>query len=270
MPIWSEASEGNIPADRRFLQSAGPFTLQPGAVNTITTGVIWARASAGGNTAAVGLVKVFDDKAQALFNNNFKVLDGPDAPDMNIVEMENELVIYLTNDELSNNYQEGYKEKNPNITHTTDNLYEFQGYKIYQLSDNTVSPSELDNPDRARLIFQCDKDDDIDRVVNQYFDLSTELWFPEIMVDGADNGISHSFKVTQDQFATGNKTLVNHKTYYFMALAYAYNAAEINADPYNPEGSGQKCSLQARVVEISKYILLFHTIMLQKMMEHLF
>ena len=239
MPIWSEASEGNIPADRRFLQSAGPFTLQPGAVNTITTGVIWARASAGGNTAAVGLVKVFDDKAQALFNNNFKVLDGPDAPDMNIVEMENELVIYLTNDELSNNYQEGYKEKNPNITHTTDNLYEFQGYKIYQLSDNTVSPSELDNPDRARLIFQCDKDDDIDRVVNQYFDLSTELWFPEIMVDGADNGISHSFKVTQDQFATGNKTLVNHKTYYFMALAYAYNAAEINADPYNPEGSGQ-------------------------------
>ena len=239
MPIWSEASEGNIPADRRFLQSAGPFTLQPGAVNTITTGVIWARASAGGNTAAVGLVKVFDDKAQALFNNNFKVLDGPDAPDMNIVEMENELVIYLTNDELSNNYQEGYKEKNPNITHTTDNLYEFQGYKIYQLSDNTVSPSELDNPDRARLIFQCDKNDDIDRIVNQYFDLSTELWFPEIMVDGADNGISHSFKVTQDQFATGNKTLVNHKTYYFMALAYAYNAAEINADPYNPEGSGQ-------------------------------
>ena len=59
------------------------------------------------------------------------------------------------------------------------------------------------------------------------------------MVEGADNGISHSFKVTQDQFATGNKTLVNHKTYYFMALAYAYNAAEINADPYNPEGSGQ-------------------------------
>ena len=54
---------------------------------------------------------------------------------------------HLTNDELSNNYQEGYKEKNPNITHTTDNLYEFQGYKIYQLSDNTVSPSELDNPD---------------------------------------------------------------------------------------------------------------------------
>ena len=42
--------------------------------------------------------------------------------------MENELVIYLTNDELSNNYQEGYKEKNPNII-ITDNLYEFQDIK---------------------------------------------------------------------------------------------------------------------------------------------
>ena len=77
------------------------------------------------------------------------------------------------------------------------------------------------------------------------------------MVDGADNGISHSFKVTQDQFATGNKTLVNHKTYYFMALAYAYNTAEINADPYNPEGSGPNVPYK-QVVEISKCILLLH------------
>ena len=90
-------------------------------------------------------MKVFDDKAQALFNNNFKVIDGPDAPDMNIVEMENELIIYLTNDELSNNYQESYEEKNPNITHTSDNLFKFQGYKVYQLVDNTVTASEVTN-----------------------------------------------------------------------------------------------------------------------------
>ena len=38
---WTEQTAGNIPADRRFLQSAGPFTLQPGAVNEITTGVIY-------------------------------------------------------------------------------------------------------------------------------------------------------------------------------------------------------------------------------------
>ena len=72
-PSWSEDTEGNIPADRRFLQSAGPFTLSPGAVNDITVGVIWARASSGGPMASVNLVRVFDDKAQALFNNNVKI-----------------------------------------------------------------------------------------------------------------------------------------------------------------------------------------------------
>jgi hypothetical protein len=35
---WSEVTAGNTPADRRFLQSAGPFTLEPGAVNYITVG----------------------------------------------------------------------------------------------------------------------------------------------------------------------------------------------------------------------------------------
>ena len=42
---WSEVTAGNQPADRRFIQSGGPFTLEPGAVNTITTGVVWAELS---------------------------------------------------------------------------------------------------------------------------------------------------------------------------------------------------------------------------------
>ena len=81
---WTEVTAGNPPADRRFVQSAGPFTLQPGAVNEITTGVIWARANTGGNTASVALVKIYDKEAQALFDNNFNILNGPDAPDMAI------------------------------------------------------------------------------------------------------------------------------------------------------------------------------------------
>ena len=30
---WTERGSGNLPGDRRFLESAGPFTLKPGAVN---------------------------------------------------------------------------------------------------------------------------------------------------------------------------------------------------------------------------------------------
>ena len=49
------------------MQSAGPFTLQPGAVNEITTGVVWARAKSGGQTASIALVKIYDKEAQQLF-----------------------------------------------------------------------------------------------------------------------------------------------------------------------------------------------------------
>jgi hypothetical protein len=92
---WSEVTAGNVPEDRRFLQSAGTFTLQPGAVNWITTGVVWARSQGGGLLASVDLVRQADDKAQALFDNCFKLIDGPNAPDLAIRELDKKLIFSL-------------------------------------------------------------------------------------------------------------------------------------------------------------------------------
>ncbi|HDQ15908.1 MAG TPA: hypothetical protein ENN45_02500, partial [Bacteroidetes bacterium] len=83
---WTEETAGNQPYDRRFMQSAGPFTLEPGAVNYITVGIPWARAITGGPFASVELLRIVDDKCQQLFDNCFRVVDGPDAPDMVIQE----------------------------------------------------------------------------------------------------------------------------------------------------------------------------------------
>ena len=44
---WSEVGTGNPPGDRLFLQSAGPFTLEPGDYNNITVGMVYARAEGG-------------------------------------------------------------------------------------------------------------------------------------------------------------------------------------------------------------------------------
>src|SRR5690606_38618276 len=60
---WSEFEEGNDAGDRRFVQSAGPFTLTPGDFNNITVGVVWARANSGGPFASVQLLRQVDDKA---------------------------------------------------------------------------------------------------------------------------------------------------------------------------------------------------------------
>ena len=46
------------------------------------------------------------EKKQALFDNNFNIMNGPDAPDLEIRELDKELIISLTNKESSNNFNE--------------------------------------------------------------------------------------------------------------------------------------------------------------------
>lgn len=235
---WTEQSANNPPDDRRFVQSAGPFVLKPGAVNNITVGVVWARANSGGPFASVEAVRRADDKAQALFENCFKVLDGPHSPDMDVQELENELILTLSNPTNSNNYNEEYIEFDPFIStadSTADRFYRFQGYQIYQLKSDEVSPSDVEDPNLARLVAQCDIEDGVSRLINFEFDGDLLQSIPKEMVDGADEGIQHSFRVTEDLFAQGDRRLVNFKTYYYVAVAYAYNNYK-TYDPNDPNG----------------------------------
>ncbi|NNE55154.1 MAG: T9SS C-terminal target domain-containing protein, partial [Flavobacteriales bacterium] len=235
---WTEVSSGNPPNDRRFMQSSGPFTLEPGDFNNITVGMVFGRATAGDPFESVKEVQRADDKAQALFDNCFEIVSGPDAPDVTIQELDREIILYLTNDNpLSNNFEEtrydedllGFDPIIPEspieglVLDSADRAYKFQGYQIYQLSDATVSPSDLGNIEKARLIFQCDIKDGLSQAINYTLDLEMGLPVPELMVNGADEGIQHSFRVTNDAFASGDTRLINHRTYYFMALAYGVN-----------------------------------------------
>ena len=225
---WTEEEAGNRYGDRRFMQSAGPFVLEPGAVNYITVGIPWARAASGGPFASVELLRIVDDKCQALFDNCFKVIDGPSAPDLTIKELDQELIVFLSNeDKTSNNYQEGYEERDPNINSPDsvvwDEFYHFEGYQIYQLRDASVSVTDLRDPDMARLIAQFDIENGVARLINYDYNEGIDANVPIMSVDGADNGIQHSFILKEDAFAEGAKQLVNHKQYYFMALAYAQN-----------------------------------------------
>jgi hypothetical protein len=241
---WTEVTAGNQPFDRRFMQSAGPFTLEPGAVNNITFGVVWARAKSGNAEESVQAVRKADDKTQALFDNCFRVLNGPDAPDLTVQELDRELVLYLDNKSISNNYREQYAEVDPSII-PPDSIngqpitpeqqfeyqaYRFQGYQIYQVKDNTVSASDLGDIDKARLVAQCDIIDSVEQIVNFTFDDEIGATVPEIKVNGGNEGIRRSFRILTDQFAEGDNRLVNHKSYYFIAVAYSYN----NYVPFNP------------------------------------
>jgi len=269
---WTEETgdggSPNPPGDRRFMQSAGPFTLKPGAVNYITVGIPWARAVSGGPFASVELLRRVDDKAQSLFDNCFKVIDGPNAPDLSFQELDRELIVYISNSPSSNNYGEDYQEFDPNIpqpnpnkpSERSDSLYRFEGYQIFQLKDASVSVESLQDPNKVRLVAQFDKKNGVSKLVNFYYDELIEANVPVIEVMGADDGIKHSFKLTQDAFATGDVRLVNHKQYYYMALAYAHNEYM----PYSQESAvlngllGQKAPYLAGRKNIKSYTAIPH------------
>lgn len=261
---WTEITAGNKANDRRFMQSAGPFTLKPGALNYITVGIPFAQASSGDNWSSVSLLRQVDDVCQRLFENCFKVLDGPDAPTLTAQEMANEVILYLTYENpSSNNYGESYMEVSPAIPssytdedgqpQSYDVFYRFEGYQIYQLKDASCSIADIEDATKAQLVAQCDIENYYDSVIitrvidangdtvnqsnpndnpslpistliNYTTDTRTGILTGRVMVEGANRGIQHVFRLTKDAFATGTNTnLVNNREYYFIAIAYAHN-----------------------------------------------
>jgi hypothetical protein len=178
-----------------------------------------------------------DDIAQALFDNNFQLVEGPDAPDMEIVELDRELILkWGYKNPLSNNYYENYIQKDPVLkaaSGSADSLYRFEGYLVYQLRDARVSVTDLDDPNKAALIAQCDIKNGITTIVNREQQNApgwpTPIIVDKVMVNGKDEGLFYSLRVTEDKFAEGtDPRLVNYRRYYFMIVAYAYNGDTTN------------------------------------------
>ena len=234
---WSMCS-ANLPySDRRTLQASGPFTLLPGAVNELIIGIPWVPDI---DYPCPDLEQLFraDKLAQGLFDNCFELLDGPDAPNVDWIELNQQVIAVLTNDSVSNNYKEQYSQldflapdeyrNSPDSLKKDSAKYKFEGYRIFQLANPNVSTADFDNPEKSRPVYQVDIRNGIAKVYNwvETRDPNTNgsIYYPEEMVAGADQGLRHTFSIAEDKFATGNdKRLINHKKYYFAVIAYAYN-----------------------------------------------
>ena len=236
--------------DTRTVQASGPFLLMPNAVNELIVGAVWVPNVRHPGPDLIKLTTA-DDIAQGLFDECFDIVDGPDAPTINPIELDQEIILVLNNDLVeSNNAREAYSEIDilaPNDLPDSLKTYFFEGYQIYQLSGPTVSPQELDDVDKARLVVQVDRSNGIGELYNwsQFSDPNspqtgntTPLFTPTLMVSGADEGIRNSFRLTIDQFSSDDPRLINHTEYYYMAVAYAHNDFK-TFNPSDTENRGQ-------------------------------
>ena len=243
--VNGEGSSSDL-GDKRFLQTTGPFTMTPGAVNNITLGVVYGRAFYGDSPyASVEVLKRNDTKAQALFDNCFKMIEAPDAPIIDFIEEDASLTLVLSNP-YGNNVDESYEQEDSNISDPIDGsdeydkFYRFEGYQIYQVINENVEIKDLENTDKARLVAQCDIENDIVEIINYEFDNTLGFSVPVVKVVGENEGIRHSFTITEDAFNTDGEGLINGNPYYFIAIAYAHNEYK-EYDPENPDMlDGQK------------------------------
>lgn len=248
--------------DKRGLHSAGPFSLAPGSINFITTGIVWERDINNSDLfASVEKVIAADDKAQALFDNCFQVLNGPDAPNLEIQELSNELIIKLDNPVTSNNYQLTYRELDPLIPLPVDpndtvnnppnrltpsetdarfpnyRYYNFEGYQIFQLENANVSISDLYDPTQARLVAQSDVKNGLTQLINWEVDPALNALVPQDMtIETNNNGLESSIRLTQDAFATGERNLVNNREYFYTVIAYGVNEYQKFDPTLTPDG----------------------------------
>jgi len=121
-PRWSEETAGNIPDDRRFLMSAGPFTMKPGDVQIVTIGVVWARDYNGTNLTSIDKLKQADDVAQKLYNHCFDTSYVCPMQPASMTVANNYLSVNLTcpasGATYSWNFGDGISSSSQNPSHT--------------------------------------------------------------------------------------------------------------------------------------------------------
>ncbi len=75
--FWDETSANNVPYDKRFLLSSGPFTFAPGDVRSLHQAVVWARdtvVEVSDWSTQIGALQTADDYVQAAFDAKFQNL----------------------------------------------------------------------------------------------------------------------------------------------------------------------------------------------------
>ncbi len=237
---WSMCNPGpefpsGLPGyDRRTVQASGPFLLQPGARNELIIGAVWV-PNLDYPCPDITKLQFADDLAQDLFDSCFDIVDGPDAPDVDWLALDREVIAVLTNQPApaSNNYQESYQEPTLGAAPGTDSTYNFEGYLLYQVANPNVGTADFEDATKAKLIYWVDVKNGIRTLYNwvavanpsREFDPTQPefVYYPEVKIEALDNGIRHTFSIQEDQFATGNRRLLNHRKYYFTALSYATN-----------------------------------------------
>ncbi len=188
------------PSDRRFLMSAGPFTLAAGDTQVIVGAKIVAPGT--DNISAVRALRFFDSFAQNAFDNDFS-LPQPPAPVVEATGLDGQLVLNWSDDMGRFEEIENYEFSG----------YTFEGYNIYQ-GESAAGP--------WKRIATVDKVNDFGIIFDDVFDAETGMVLSKPVTYGSNSGLSRRIVLEGDKIT--NFPLYNYKEYYYAVTSYALNS----------------------------------------------
>jgi hypothetical protein len=187
------------PADRRFMMSTGPFTLEPGDTIEIYAAVMAAQGS--NRLNSVSLLRYIDSFAQSAFDANFVVPQPPATPAVTLTNLDRKVT--LTWDGAAQD---------------DSGSYPFEGYNVYQGETASGPWTRIATFDEVNGILTVFMED---------FDAATGEIYLQPKQFGTDSGVQRYIEITNDAFTwAGNTHLVNNHPYYFGVSAYSVMQGE--------------------------------------------
>ncbi|MFZ1730801.1 MAG: T9SS type A sorting domain-containing protein [Bacteroidota bacterium] len=211
----------NSPSDRRFLMTAGPFTLAVGDVQEVVVSSIVAQGS--DRLSSLKVLKFYDKFAQLAFDNNFDLPKSPPPPVVNVSLLPKRIILNW-----------GDPKQVDRIEKHNDRGFKFQGYNVYQFPTKSSTLA-----DGIRLA-TYDVTDGVAVIFDEVFDNQSGIVLQMPAQYGNDGGVVRMYDVTTDILT--DRPLVNNQPYYFAITAYAFND--------DPEASPRQLESTPTIIEV--------------------
>jgi hypothetical protein len=194
------------PADKRFLQSTGPFSLAPNEIVTVTFGAIAAERAPGTGDQMIYHLAQASRAAQAAYDNNWIAPEPPPSPHVTAVPGDGRVTLVW--DDFPEDVEDRFFPLAPSLASPFYVGVDFQGYKVYR--------SRTGQPNSWTLLDQFDRADGL------RFEDTTVV--ESLRTNAQDRGLAYAF--------VDSSSLRLGFPYYYAVTAFDLNY--VGGDSANP------------------------------------
>ncbi len=218
-PVTQTGWVDEAAADRRFMMSAGPFTMAPGDTQEVVAAVMVAQGADPLNSIIA--LKEVDRQAQTVFDLNFDIPSPPPPPNVYARPMDGQVEL------IWDDFPVGDVDSNAVLNQE----FHFEGFNLYQ-GETPQGPwkkfATYDLPSEA--VCGVDEEDEpiycpVNLIYSDAVDPTAGGVQRIITQKGSESGLEYQLRISNSQI--DGVPLMNNRPYYFAVSSYSYDVRNI-------------------------------------------